>query len=57
MKSEKEMAEHVRAAVENLNGVLKEAQKVDLKVDLTMHILDGYTGSVNVKCIKLIRSL
>jgi hypothetical protein len=57
MKTDKEMADHVRAAVDNMNAVLKEAQAEYLKIELTLHGLDGYTGSVSVKCIKVIKDV
>lgn len=56
-KTPQEMAEHIRAAVANLNAVLKEAQAEYFKTDLYINGLDGCTGSIGVKSIQIVKTL
>ena len=46
-----EMAEHIRAAIENANGVLKEATAEGYKVELT--VVNGYDPRISVDSIEI----
>ena len=52
-RTPEEMAEHVRAAIKNANGVIKEAESQGYTIDLSLHSDNG----VYIKVIKIAKTI